>query len=165
MDRKLDFPLEPRWRHSLGLATACWIAAAAVIRLGFPPADGVGLVPPLGLLAAGWLLGGFRLWRGAWVREGEHWRHVFAIEVARCKRICRKVMPFASLEHSELLTGDEASATRPLTGFDVYKHTYLPFGRGRDGTVIVDRPEDLEALAQVWINRLDSCLLYTSRCV
>lgn len=57
--------MELLWRHSLGLATASWIAAVVVARMGYPPADGLGLVPSIGILAAGWMLGGSRLWRGA----------------------------------------------------------------------------------------------------
>lgn len=56
--------MEPRWRYSLGLATAGWTVAGVVNRLGYPPAEGVGLLPPLGLLVAGWMLGGVRLWPG-----------------------------------------------------------------------------------------------------
>jgi two-component system cell cycle sensor histidine kinase/response regulator CckA len=57
--------VQSHWPYSVALATLSWGTVALAARLGFPAADGLALLPALGVLLAGWLAGGLRLWPGA----------------------------------------------------------------------------------------------------
>ena len=56
--------MQSHWPLSVALATTCWGAAAIMTRLGYPLAEGLALLPVTGVLIAGWLVGGLRLWPG-----------------------------------------------------------------------------------------------------
>lgn len=100
---------------------------------------------------------GFVRKRGVWVRQGEHWRHEFAVEIVPSRKVHRRVMAFAELTWAVQLQGEDAAMVGAnLPGYDVWKHfTLRPYPSTEHVEVILEHPEFLRPLADEWIKRLD----------